>query len=128
MKENKFMYSKCPNCGRHGIPAFDKMGFKSTSVLTCIYCSKQFKASLFLATLVKFVILGLSVLSGVLYRKIPIINNVSLFLVLITFFILFLLAQYLLPVHQYKNVFSKVSSSSKYYHSKYTKKKRKKKK
>ena len=46
MQENKFRYSKCPHCGRHGIPAFYKLTVKlRRPALTCIYCKKTFQAS-----------------------------------------------------------------------------------
>lgn len=38
MKENKFLYSKCPNCKRHGITAFLK-----TYELRCKYCGTLFR-------------------------------------------------------------------------------------
>lgn len=64
MKENKFLYSKCPKCGRHGIPAFSKYG-RSPRAVSCIYCHGTFKASAF-----SYILLGIFIItSGYLVNR-----------------------------------------------------------
>ena len=42
---NKLKYSKCPNCKKHGITAFFKIGRGTNSEVTCKHCGKVFKVN-----------------------------------------------------------------------------------
>lgn len=38
-------YSKCPNCGKYGIPAWIKIGKRRNPTLTCIYCEQKYRVN-----------------------------------------------------------------------------------
>lgn len=43
MNIEKLKYCKCPNCEKHGIPAFKKIGGSWTYEVSCKYCQKTYR-------------------------------------------------------------------------------------
>ena len=98
MKENKFRYSKCPYCSKHGIDIFSKSGKATTYKTRCIYCNKLFKANVWVSAIMNITIgigLGISVLLFSKYIcRIPTI--VLILLVLVAYYF----KEYFLPVRK----------------------------
>ena len=53
---NKIKYSKCPACKKHGISAFNKIGYRYNPVVECHYCKKKFSVNIALSIIMKIVI------------------------------------------------------------------------
>ena len=80
MKENKFAYSKCPYCGRHGIPAFfSKWGKHMPKKVKCIYCEKTFKVPVWGCILRVAIPIFVGSLSCVAFEYLGINHNYSLY-------------------------------------------------
>ena len=97
MNENKFMYSKCPYCGKHGIDIFSKSGKATTYKTKGIYCNKFFKANVWVNAIMNITIglgLGLILLlfSNIFAIHIPTITLI--FLALVAYYF----KEYFLPV------------------------------
>jgi DNA-directed RNA polymerase subunit RPC12/RpoP len=43
----KLKYSKCPHCGKYGVPFYRRLSFFKKHGLECKYCGKKFKLKLF---------------------------------------------------------------------------------
>ena len=108
MRENKFLYSKCPYCGKHGINVFQKSGKATTYKVQCIYCAKTFKANIFIyIALLLAVVLCFSGLTLLLkYFNVPLNGFANLLLVLLAYYSF----NYFLPV---KMIDESVASSIK---------------
>ena len=96
MNENKFRYSKCPYCGKHGIDIFSKSGKATTYKTKCIYCNKFFKANIWINAIMNITIgLGLGLIILLFSKYICHIPTIIvIFLVLIAYYF----KQYFLPV------------------------------
>lgn len=111
MNENKFRYSKCPYCRRHGIVAFPKVSRRKAYNLTCIYCQKTFKAKyvlVFCAEVFSLVITG-----GFSYLIHHFEFNKLYGVEYILFIVLFFLSHYFAPLRKIDNQFIGPSSKRK---------------
>lgn len=100
MKENKFLYSRCPYCKKHGIPAFEKFG-KYTYEIKCIYCEHSFRVNFFVAILIKL-LYGISLgIIGYLLNNYTTIH-IPLWLIIFVFVIGYFTIQYFIPIHMIK--------------------------
>ena len=98
MNENKFRYSKCPYCGKHGIDIFTKSGKATTYKTKCIYCNKISKANVWANAILSITIilgLGLSILLFSTY-----VRHIPTIIIIILGLVAYYLIQYFLPVNK----------------------------
>lgn len=93
MKENKFLYSKCPKCGRHGIPAFSKYS-RGPRAVSCIYCHRTFKASFFSLILLETFIIASGYLVNMYLLELP-MGGMFLWVISV-----FFVAEYFAPLRE----------------------------
>lgn len=94
MDIDKLKYSKCPNCKKHGISAFLKLGRASTNRVSCKYCKKTYKVNWILAFIIKIlIILALFMFTEYIY-ELSVWNSVILGIILLGVF------QYFTPLEE----------------------------
>ena len=67
---NKLVYCKCPCCGRNGIKAFGKIGYRINPAVSCKYCEKRFRVNWALSFLGKILITIIFGLCGLLLKSV----------------------------------------------------------
>lgn len=96
MDFNKFMHSKCPNCGNYGLPVL-KIRTTYNPILECPYCKKKYRINRF----VSFISLGaILVLIVLIYNFLNSIINIPAWVCYIVCFIGFILFQYFAPLEE----------------------------
>ena len=96
-KFRKIFYSKCPNCGEHGIKAFHKTLRRYNPIFKCKYCGKKFKMNMALSIVVKCGIAASIGIFGLNFNK---VIKIPLWIYCVIAIILLLLFEYFSPLEE----------------------------
>lgn len=96
MNLEKLKFSTCPNCKKHGLPAFMKIGRRRNYILTCKYCGKKYQVNIALSIFFKIsTAIGIAGLAVLIWSEIP------LWIPTVIWVCLFLVFEYYAPIEEY---------------------------
>ncbi len=100
INKEKFFYGKCPNCHKHGIQRFFKIGKIQNFKLTCKYCNKCYKVNRFFSLTMYFLVFITEVMLVKLYNHIYNYAEFPTFFVIITVFIAITIINIFAPLEE----------------------------
>ena len=100
MSFEKIKYSKCPNCKKHGIPAFSKLSRVYNPDVQCCYCKKIYSVNIALSKLVGISIAFLVGIIGNIFNKY--VTPIPFFVWVLPIIFLYLLFEYYAPLEEAK--------------------------